>query len=85
VNRVRYASLLDDPAFVNQLDSLEALGPPAEERYAEWVVNPAPSPTVIRRDAAWLGVVGFVMMVGLGGAAAAYVFADRVALLVARL
>jgi len=38
---------------------------------------------LFKGDTPWLGVVGFLVMMGLGGAAAAYVFADRVALILA--
>ncbi len=82
----RYASLLDDPCFCARLDDLDVTAPPPEEHPAyQWFMETGPTPELSRTDAAWLGVVGFVAMMGLGGVAAAFVFADRVALILARL
>ena len=96
--RAAYASLLDDPSFLADLEQVEVSGPPAIERpTSRWFVESperaaaprrvvrrppslaAPSPASIAGVAA--RVAGFLMMMGLGGAAAAYVFADRVALI----
>lgn len=87
--RARYASLLDDPAFVSALEEVEVTGPPADERpTSEWFVEPAPlSPaTEMGRPIGQiaLGLAGFLVMMGIGGAVAVYVFADRVALILAR-
>ena len=83
--RAPYTSLLDDPEFVAHLDRLELALPPPEARPpAQWFVEEEPSRRWLVTDAAWFGVVGFFVMMGIGGAAAAYVFADRVALILAR-
>ena len=80
---------MDDPGFFADLERLEVSGPAAVERpTSQWVVESAPtSPSVDARLSiarVVLAVAGFLVMVSLGGAAAAYVFADRVALILAR-
>lgn len=91
--RARYASLLDDPAFVSALEAVEVSGPPAVERpTSQWFVESEPAPAPATRvvesgrpiGQIVLGLAGFLVMMGIGGAAAAYVFADRVALILAR-
>jgi hypothetical protein len=89
VRQAGYASLLDDPGFLAQLDQLEVSDPPAVEHpIATWFVETESDRNPLRPERTIgdiaLGVVGFLMMMGLGGAAAAYVFADRVALILAR-
>ena len=89
MGHARYASLLDDPGFFADLERLEVSGPAAVERPTQqWFVDSAPaSPSVDARLSiarVVLAVAGFLVMVSLGGAAAAYVFADRVALILAR-
>jgi nitrous oxide reductase accessory protein NosL len=85
VPRTKYASLLDDPDFVARLDTLELTVPPeGVHPVAEWFVEPSSPRWSQPGDAAWLSIVGFFVMMGVGGAAAAYVFADRVAMILAR-
>ncbi len=84
-----YASLLDNPAFLADLERIEVSGPAEVEPSAsQWFVESAPArPTGGARASvarAALGVAGFIVMMGLGGAAAAYVFADRVAVILGR-
>ena len=88
MDRAGYASLLEDPTFLADLERIEVSGPAAVERpTSQWFVEPAPSrpPDGARASIgkAALGIAGFLVMMGLGGAAAAYVFADRVALILA--
>jgi hypothetical protein len=101
VPRAAYASLLDDPRFVADLERVDFVGPPAVECSMALPVqeswNPDPEP-VPAPSAQWafrqercpaivrvaIGVAGFLMMMGVGGAAAAYVFADRIAMILGR-
>jgi hypothetical protein len=88
--RTVYPSLLDDPAFVDQLDQIEATGPPL----VEFKIAKAPSEKSGSR--CWLhgrsgviadattAVLAFVGLMAVGFAAAASVFADRVRLILAR-
>ena len=87
--RAGYASLLDDPGFLADLERIEVSGPAAVERPTSlWFVEPAPAPPLA--SAPWsiarvvIGAAGLFVMMSIGGAAAAYVFADRVALILAR-
>ena len=87
--RTSHASLLDDPTFLSALEQVEASGPPAVERPTSlWFVDPEPpsrrAATVRPIGQIVLGLAGFLVMMGIGGAAAAYVFADRVALILGR-
>ena len=60
----------------------------------EWVLPPPPPPEVVSAvyqpsalaatGCIVLGLEGFLLMVGIGGAAAAFVFADRVAVILTR-
>ena len=86
----QYASLLDDPAFLARLEAVDVSGPPAVERpMSNWLVEPSPprtlgAPAAVSAARLALGFAGFLLMMGIGGAAAAYVFADRLARILAR-
>lgn len=72
--------------FLADLERVEISGPAAVERsISRWFVDTAPPSPVADASASLaqvtLGIAGFLVMMGVGGAAAAYVFADRVALI----
>jgi hypothetical protein len=90
VPRTRYSSLLDDPVFLAELEAIDVPGPPAlDPPEWEWFAPAPPPPShhaspaaAVARQA--LGLAGLLMMMGIGGAAAAYVFADRLAVILSR-
>ena len=92
-----FASLLDDPTFSFELDRIdlpidsdliqaERAQQAARERFAEGL-GPAVDNDIVTdpddepADDVEIGLAGFLVMMTVGGAAAAIVFADRVALL----
>ena len=84
-----YASLLDDPQFLTNLEQVEVGLPAALERpTSQAFVESAPAfPGADARVSiarVVIGAAGFLGLVSIGGAAAAYVFAERVALILAR-
>jgi len=105
VLRRRYASLLDDPSFIADLERvdlpvrtpldkgaddvelLETKSGDLDDVVAWCKALPGPvqpaGPEHERGSAGRivLGLAGFLVMMGIGAAAAAFVFADRVALL----
>jgi hypothetical protein len=68
---------VDDPAFVARLEQLEPVTRPPDHpvRQAPWFVDDA----VPNHRRTILKFAGFVIMMGVGAAAAALVFHDRVA------
>ena len=100
VQTARFASLLDDPSFSFELDRIdlpidgdliqaERAQQAARERFAEDLGPAVENDIVMEPDDepagdVELGLAGFLVMMTVGGAAAAIVFADRVALLLGK-
>jgi hypothetical protein len=95
MHRARYDSLLDDPFFSMELERVDLpvdrdlvaveANPAAREIFTQQL-GPAVGNDVIEEKApdGWMPIelAGFLVMMTVGGAAAAWLFADRVAWLV---